>query len=185
MNESNYASLTAGLLARKGQAKPAMRPQGYGFSSDEDLGWNDMGSPSMLTPEQRAALLPQQPVAQPIPVPPQMQMVEAPLVDVQADLPAAAAAESAAVPPRFEARALVDAPARPIIAPIPAPRPRAAAGSKAKAAFTLRLDPEQHTRLRLACVYGKQSAQQLLITALDDYLQSRFPDVIRGSAKVA
>jgi hypothetical protein len=39
------ASLTSGLLARKGQAKPAMRPQGFaGFGmSQEDLGWNDMG----------------------------------------------------------------------------------------------------------------------------------------------
>ena len=42
MNEARpYASLSSGLLARKGSAKPAMRPQG--FSSLEDLGWNDMG----------------------------------------------------------------------------------------------------------------------------------------------
>lgn len=35
------ASLSAGLLARKGQARPAMRPQsGNGL---DDLGWNDMG----------------------------------------------------------------------------------------------------------------------------------------------
>lgn len=43
------ASLSSGLLARKGQAKPAMRRQGFdgmaGFSSNghDDLGWNDMG----------------------------------------------------------------------------------------------------------------------------------------------
>ena len=43
------ASLSSTLLARKGQAKPAMRPQGFasfGFGapqSQEDLGWNDMG----------------------------------------------------------------------------------------------------------------------------------------------
>ena len=42
MNEARpYASLSSGLLARKGTAKPAMRPQGYGGL--EDLGWNDMG----------------------------------------------------------------------------------------------------------------------------------------------
>jgi hypothetical protein len=42
MNEARpYASLSSGLLARKGTAKPAMRPQNYG--SLEDLGWNDMG----------------------------------------------------------------------------------------------------------------------------------------------
>lgn len=40
------ASLSSGLLARKGHARPAMRPQGYmnmGPGASEDLGWNDMG----------------------------------------------------------------------------------------------------------------------------------------------
>jgi hypothetical protein len=42
------ASLSSGLLARKGQARPAMRPQGYGGfgaipGQQDDLGWNDMG----------------------------------------------------------------------------------------------------------------------------------------------
>ena len=41
------ASLSSGLLARKGHAKPAMRPQGFGgfggFGGQDDLGWNDMG----------------------------------------------------------------------------------------------------------------------------------------------
>ena len=45
MEAKPFASLTSGLLARKGQAKPAMRPQGFaGFGTpQEDLGWNDMG----------------------------------------------------------------------------------------------------------------------------------------------
>ena len=46
MNEARpYASLSSGLLARKGSAKPAMRPQGFGqgYGNLEDLGWNDMG----------------------------------------------------------------------------------------------------------------------------------------------
>ena len=62
MSDTNFASLSSGLLARKGGAKPAMRPQvaimpkegfsdgfGSGFSGSsaahnlEDLGWNDMG----------------------------------------------------------------------------------------------------------------------------------------------
>lgn len=46
MAEEKFASLTSGLLARKGAAKPAMRRQGYmnpqGDVAD-DLGWNDMG----------------------------------------------------------------------------------------------------------------------------------------------
>src|SRR5690242_14136014 len=41
------ASLSSSLLARKGQARPAMRPQGFsGFGNladaIDDLGWNDM-----------------------------------------------------------------------------------------------------------------------------------------------
>ena len=41
-----FASLSSGLLARKGAARPAMRPQGFGQVGggiEEDLGWNDMG----------------------------------------------------------------------------------------------------------------------------------------------
>jgi hypothetical protein len=39
-----FASLSSGLLARKGAARPAMRPQGFGqVAGLEDLGWNDMG----------------------------------------------------------------------------------------------------------------------------------------------
>jgi hypothetical protein len=42
-----FASLSAGLLARKGEARPAMRPQGFAADLDQarldDLGWNDMG----------------------------------------------------------------------------------------------------------------------------------------------
>ena len=41
-----FASLSSGLLARKGGARPAMRPQGFSGqtgASLEDLGWNDMG----------------------------------------------------------------------------------------------------------------------------------------------
>jgi hypothetical protein len=44
------ASLSSTLLARKGQARPAMRPQGFGGfgampGGHDDLGWNDMGHP--------------------------------------------------------------------------------------------------------------------------------------------
>ena len=40
-----FASLSSGLLARKGAARPAMRPQGFGQGSGslEDLGWDDLG----------------------------------------------------------------------------------------------------------------------------------------------
>jgi hypothetical protein len=43
----SFASLSSTLLARKGSAKPAMRPQGWGQGMGlEDLGWNDMGGGS-------------------------------------------------------------------------------------------------------------------------------------------
>jgi len=58
--------------------------------------------------------------------------------------------------------------------PAPAPRrqrrPRAMAGSKGKAAFTLRLDPERHLKLRLACAVDGRSAQILVTQALDKLL---------------
>jgi hypothetical protein len=198
MNEANYASLTAGLLARKGQARPAMRPQGYGFASDDDLGWNDMGGTDMLTAEQRAALMPAQPMHfQPRPVADFDQSVESPVAaQQQAIADEFAAAAAAVVPaPEPEASDLPDVPvSAPVAAPIPtinvAPaqpvhRPRAAAGSKAKAAFTLRLDPERHMNLRLACVYAHQSAQQLVTAALDEYLSTHFPDALKDVRKTA
>jgi len=51
MSDASFASLGPTLLARKGGAKPAMRPQVAPFpgvaqaDADqlEDLGWNDMG----------------------------------------------------------------------------------------------------------------------------------------------
>ena len=52
MSDANFASLSSTLLARKGGAKPAMRPQSgilgpvdgkEAAASLEDLGWNDMG----------------------------------------------------------------------------------------------------------------------------------------------
>jgi hypothetical protein len=60
--------------------------------------------------------------------------------------------------PRSRAKAL----ARPSAAPV-----------RAKAAFTLRLDPERHLKLRLACALSRRSAQQLVTEALDNFLDSR------------
>ena len=69
-----------------------------------------------------------------------------------------------AVAPVAEAPELVlDAP---VLASVRAP------AAKAKAAFTLRLDPERHLKLRLACAVRGGSAQQLVTDALDRLLQS-------------
>jgi predicted HicB family RNase H-like nuclease len=56
--------------------------------------------------------------------------------------------------------------------PVPrrAPRARSVAGAKGKAAFTLRLDPSRHLKLRLACAVNGRSAQQLVTDALDRLL---------------
>jgi len=58
MSDATFASLNQSLLARKGGAKPAMRPQlGAATAAAtaealEDLGWNDMGceEPSNIVP---------------------------------------------------------------------------------------------------------------------------------------
>lgn len=200
MNEANYASLTAGLLARKGQARPAMRPQGYGFASDDDLGWNDMGGTDMLTAEQRAALMPAQPMHfQPRPAVELDQAVPSPVAVQQQAIADEFAAAAAAVVRTSEPEA-ADLPEVPVpasvpvaeaipsinVAPVqPVHRPRAVAGSKAKAAFTLRLDPDRHMKLRLACVYAHQSAQQLVTAALDEYLSTHFPDAVKDVRKSA
>lgn len=46
------APIDSGLLARKGEARPAMRPHGTGDAVDpaEDLGWNDLGKPTPPLP---------------------------------------------------------------------------------------------------------------------------------------
>jgi hypothetical protein len=87
------ASLSSTLLARKGTARPAMRPQGFGgFGAlpghPDDLGWNDMGHPEGETPPQQPYVEPRQaypeqayPTEQPYPaspvVPPVLRQREA------------------------------------------------------------------------------------------------------------
>ena len=61
-------------------------------------------------------------------------------------------------------------------------RTRAAPGTKAKAAFTLRLDPERHLKLRLACAVDGRSAQQIVTDALDHLLE-RMPELDAMAAK--
>jgi len=94
--------------------------------------------------------------------------------------------------PKAEAEAYEASPvvqiAPPIVVPVTpaalrrASRVRAAPGSKGKAAFTLRLDPERHLKLRLACAVDGRSAQQLVTDALDQLLE-RMPDLNGLAAK--
>ena len=56
----------------------------------------------------------------------------------------------------------------------------AGAASADKRSFTLRLTPEQHLRMRLASVHLGQSAQHLLIAALDEHLARVAPRIKGG-----
>jgi hypothetical protein len=169
-----FASLSPSLLARKGAAKPAMRPQSFRFNSDgtglaaaneplEDLGWNDMGDDAPAPAPKQPVALHNAPIATLV-VPPRVVAQQEELVQ-HFEAPAPEPVVVAPVVVRHVA-------ARPIAAPT-APIVRAAPGGKAKAAFTLRLDPERHLRLRLVCAVNHRSAQQIVTQALDEYLANQ------------
>ncbi|MET0923354.1 MAG: hypothetical protein ABWY47_09460 [Xanthobacteraceae bacterium] len=146
------ASLSSSLLARKGQARPAMRPQGFvGLSpgtTQDDLGWNDMGEEPAPAPAKPEVLR-------------QIEALDEKIAQ------AAAPAPAPEVEPEPE----------PVAARKPAARaakPAAdKADKKAKFAFTLRLDNDRHLRLRLASALTNRSAQQLVCQALDAFLESQ------------
>lgn len=165
------ASLSSTLLARKGTARPAMRPQGFGGfgappgtgpGAHDDLGWNDMGEPEA-----------------PGPVPPVLLQREALQEEFAAE----------AVEP--EIAATVEVAAEPAPA-APAEQPRLAVSvatatrigretrarhkAQAKSAFTLRLDTDRHLKLRLASALQHRSAQLLVTEALDAFLET-LPEV--------
>jgi hypothetical protein len=193
-----FASLSSGLLARKGAARPAMRPQGFGQMGAglEDLGWNDLGfeppKPNVtpLRDEEHDAFgeeLPVQPVRNPLAA---LTPIGSPVHDQQAEIQDRFTADDAVdeeydeTAELYEPEDVVEVPpaARPVhpavaaVVPTPAPRrapkARSAAGSKGKAAFTLRLDPARHLKLRLACAISGRSAQLLVTDALDALLGS-------------
>ena len=140
MSESKpFASLKPTLLARKGGAKPAMRPQLHPIHQlketapfafeDDDLGWNDHGEADQeeLHPAVQAALS-----------------------DASADvLPL----KSAGRGKKRDKRAATGG--------------RSAAPRGRRVAFTLRLDAERHLKLRLASTVDGHSAQQIVTEALD------------------
>jgi hypothetical protein len=176
-----FASLSSGLLARKGGAKPAMRPQGFGSfgGSLEDLGWNDMGNHEyhdhVPTPIDALTPSPKAPASPPRVVEQQRALVERfePEAETESEFDDEPQAEAAAEP---EPEAEIVSLPRPRRRPAPARTVTAAGAAKAKSAFTLRLDPERHLKLRLACALSGRSAQQLVTVALDDFLAT-LPEV--------
>lgn len=180
------ASLSSGLLARKGQARPAMRPQGFvglnpGTSLD-DLGWNDMGQEGFeqlpMTQEMPPVLAQRHALAEEFAPPPQPQMPPQVQPEPQ-PLPEPVMQPAPAVQPA----PVVEAAPEPAV---PAPRPvstataarigREVASKKGKAAFTLRLDTDRHLKLRLASALSGRSAQLLVTEALDAFLET-LPEV--------
>jgi hypothetical protein len=136
---SSFASLSPRLLARKGGAKPAMRPQlqpltefpvDIASSAQDDLGWNDMGEDVAGPVAEVVPIGSAEPVSKP--ATPQ-------IVAQQQELAS-----------RFSRRSGASLK--------PAAR---------RAAFTLRLDAERHLQLRLASTVSGRSAQSLLTEALD------------------
>lgn len=63
------------------------------------------------------------------------------------------------------------------------PHARSRAGSRGNFAFTLRLDPHRHLRLRLASATSNRSAQQIIIQLIDDYLAD-LPEIDAFAAQV-
>lgn len=183
-----FASLSSGLLARKGQAKPAMRPQGFtgGYASLagglEDLGWNDMGQAVEPQADVHALHDDGEIVAPPEGVPPVLaqrrqlkEEFDPPIIDavadehqfaVEAPTPPQPIAEPAAEP--TPALSIVRRP----VSVATANRLARETRHKAKAAFTLRLDEDRHLRLRLASALSGRSAQLLVTEALDAFLES-------------
>ena len=203
MNEiRSYASLSGSLLARKGGAKPAMRPRPLSTAHMlDDLGWDDMGEAHDPAPEHVpssiAALTPApkgpapEPAARPIaaltPAPRAAEPVAAPTpVEEEAEpvhVQQRVLADHFEQPPtpaaeQSEPQVLSDAAVAALR--VPAGK-RKASASKAqsagrKAAFTLRLDADRHLRLRLASALTGRSSQQLVTAALDAFIET-LPDV--------
>jgi hypothetical protein len=169
------ASLSASLLARKGTARPAMRraymPTGTAptlspavqYDVQDDLGWNDMGAEEgerAVPPLKMAGLTSAHPAASTPATTELPHVVEQrnALIAKFADEGAPAAIPSNALPVVGKAR-------------------------NAKAAFTLRLDPARHLRLRLACAVMNHSAQQIVTQALDAFLNGQ-PDLEKLARQV-
>ncbi len=161
-----FASLGPSLLARKGGARPAMRPQfgalAHAYQPEiEDLGWNDMGA----EPEAEAPAMPQHtaPVLALTPAEPACEQAAEPMQPIAAPEPEIHRQQ------RKVADAVEDAPSR--FASLGSITPRRSAFAQGRrAAFTLRLDEERHLRLRLATAASGRSAQQLVTEALDRFL---------------
>lgn len=210
MGEEKFASLSSGLLARKGAAKPAMRRQGYiNPQGDvaEDLGWNDMGyEPPRPIERDGGEVHAHEPpaiheqlgrISEGFGVyQPEEQEDETQPLDGHAGL--SAMDEGGPVGEEFDDTAEAYEPedddiepakpeAEAPVAEVIQMRPSAPEQAKdrvlarEKVAFTLRLDKQRHLKLRLASALENRSAQQLVTEALDSFFKA-MPDLDRLAA---
>ena len=152
MSEASFASLGPTLLARKGGAKPAMRPQLAplpeltGTAADEqleDLGWNDMGGEDEISTAPESA--------QVVSITHSAKHVAANDAEgVLIQTKPASAKKKASVKTAKKTSAKAKA-----------------VQSARRAAFTLRLDTDRHLKLRLAATMHGISAQALVTQAID------------------
>lgn len=199
------ASLTSGLLARKGAARPAMRRQPLGSgpapvagaNGYDDLGWNDMGydvDPVRPDADTRVDLKPLLVESMPahnfdaetavdaeistFEIVPEKPEVVRQFEELQARVEVPAGDVAVAEAPVAEAP-VAAVPTAAVAKPVrrsPVRRAPIDAHQREKAAFTLRLDAERHLRLRLASAIYNRSAQHILIDVLDNYL-SALPEI--------
>ena len=170
------ASLTSGLLARRGDARPAMRHQPIAnlhlpTEPHDDLGWNDTGEDQHYQPPVTSltGLTPlggvpaydepeehfEEPLAPEAPEP-----TISPLTHHLESI-----SQRLAQPTPREVSNF-----KPMIERKPAKVAKVEPAAHRKAAFTLRIDGERHLRLRLLSALVNRSSQQLLIEALDALL---------------
>ena len=179
------ASLSGHLLARKGAARPAMRPQMQPLNREEtpgndqleDLGWNDMGEAE--DGRHTADILPLTPAPKSAEA---GAAAEADDREAAAQLAQNARAIAHADVPNIAAKPQVVRQREEIAAKLKQPEPASAPKKKQptfhnkdlddarRAAFTLRLDGDRHLKLRLACTIRNRSAQQVVTEALDRLL---------------
>lgn len=204
MSEPGFASLGPALLARKGGAKPAMRPQLPPLVQDEmelaaladeqleDLGWNDMGDGESegganIVPI-NAGVAADDLVQGPGPVVRRQQrrLEERVLADAAMTGPEDREPEYDVEDEEFYGDGLAEsddyepvvAQLEPVSVTMPAaPKQRVpAVQAGRRAAFTLRLDTDRHLKLRLAATMQGISAQVLVTEALDRLL-AEFDDL--------
>lgn len=153
-----FAALTGTLLARKGAARPAMRPQ-------VSLDWADTDSALREEPVRpaRMALVP----GARLPETEQPEIDRA-WTDMGEPLPEPSVAEAGEENPEVlrQIRQLSGMINRKVAATRRANADVETLPGK-KVAFTLRLDPRRHALLRACCTAERRSAQALLVEALD------------------